>query len=158
MTMNLKSVITMTLVLAAGFLVLRSVSADSQRSGGLHVTKNCSKDMGLPGQYCTITSSNLGEIPPGTKVYYTQGGPTAAPESGDIAFDSNVVLFVGLGDWAAGRCILDSRQYPGREPDRELSPPGSSHESAFWRSCKPRLLLDPSFRSREYDNPGAFPS
>ena len=40
-------------------------------------------------------------------------GPHSSPESGAIALDSNVVLFVRFGDWATGRCTLDSREYPG---------------------------------------------
>jgi hypothetical protein len=114
--MKLGSVTTMmALGLAAGFLVLIPGSAYSGQSGDLHITKTCppSTATNLPGMYCTITSSNVAEIPAGAKVFYTEGSPTAAPESNDIVFDSNVVLFVGLGDWAVGRCTLDSRQYPG---------------------------------------------
>ena len=114
--MKSKSMKTLAaVVLAASLPALTPMSASSERSGDLHITKTCpaSTLTGLPGNFCTITSSNLAEIPSGAKVYYTQGGPTAAPESNDIAFDSNVVLFVGPLDWAVGRCILDSRQYPG---------------------------------------------
>jgi hypothetical protein len=40
------------------------------RSGELHATKECSEYSGQAGQFCTITSSNLKEIPAGTRVYY----------------------------------------------------------------------------------------
>jgi hypothetical protein len=40
------------------------------RSGELHATKECSKYFGQAGEFCTITSSNLKEIPVGTRVYY----------------------------------------------------------------------------------------
>jgi hypothetical protein len=89
-----------------------SAAASTAESGQLHVTKNCSNYTGLAGSYCTVTSSNLPQIPAGSTVFYTQA-PTAAPETGSIGLDSNVVLFVRFGDWAVGRCTLDSRQYPG---------------------------------------------
>jgi hypothetical protein len=89
-----------------------SVAASDERRGQLHITKNCGNNTGNPGSYCTVTSSNLPEIPAGSTVFYTQTA-TAAPESGSIAWDGNVVLFVRFGDWAVGRCTLDSRQYPG---------------------------------------------
>ena len=114
------TIIAPTALLAAGVAALAlslslrvpSVAASDERSGQLHVTKNCGNGTGLAGSYCTITSSNLPEIPAGSTVFYTQA-TTAAPESGAIALDSNVVLFVRFGDWATGRCTLDSRQYPG---------------------------------------------
>ena len=121
--MKLKGLITIIVpaaVLVAGVAALAvslsvrvpSVAASNEGGGQLHLTKNCSNYTGLAGSYCTVTSSNLPEIPIGSTVFYTQA-TTAAPESGSIAFDSNVVLFVGFGDWTVGRCTLDSRQYPG---------------------------------------------
>ncbi|MGD0863273.1 MAG: hypothetical protein ABSA21_11010 [Candidatus Limnocylindrales bacterium] len=49
-----------------------SVSAASPRSGDLHVTKECSQYTHLAGGFCTITSSNLPAIEPGSRVYYLQ--------------------------------------------------------------------------------------
>jgi hypothetical protein len=43
-----------------------SVAASSARSGDLHIEKNCSAYTGAPGGYCTITVSNLPEIPANT--------------------------------------------------------------------------------------------
>ena len=76
------------------------VSADSERSGAVHITKNCSGFTGIGG-YCTITSSNIPEIKAGSRVYYTAG--SVLP----ILLDSNAVIYVGPGDWAVGRCTLD---------------------------------------------------
>lgn len=42
----------------------------NQRSGALHVTKECSQYTRLAGSFCTLTSSNLRALPPGTKVVY----------------------------------------------------------------------------------------
>jgi hypothetical protein len=98
----------------------RVVKAD-ERSGELQITKNCSASTADAGTFCTIKSSNLPEIPSGSRVFYTQAlvgcdtGATAypctplppTPEGMNIALDSNAVLYVGNGDWAVGRCTLD---------------------------------------------------
>lgn len=47
-----------------------SLSATAPRSGAAHVTKNCSTYAGNPGEFCTITSSNLGEIEVGSRIVY----------------------------------------------------------------------------------------
>jgi hypothetical protein len=79
-----------------------------ERSGHLHVTKECSKYDGTAGSYCTITSSNFSGILAGSLVLYTQAAVgTATFEASYIALDSNVVLYVATGDWAVGRCTLD---------------------------------------------------
>jgi hypothetical protein len=104
---------TVALVLVAGFAALTlalstgvaSVSAQSERSGVLHVTKNCSAFTLTPGSFCTITSSNLAEITVGSKVFYDYPIILATPTG---LFDSDIVLNVGPGDWAVGRCTLDN--------------------------------------------------
>jgi hypothetical protein len=50
-----------------------SGESDSQRSGTLSIAKECSHYTGLAGSYCTLTSSNLKQLPAGTKVVYTKG-------------------------------------------------------------------------------------
>ena len=79
-----------------------TVSASSERNRELHVTKECSQDRGLAGDFCTITSSNLPEIKVGSKVFYDQ--PVGIPTG---LLDSNVVLDAGNGNRAVGRCTLD---------------------------------------------------
>ena len=74
----------------------------SERSGKLRVTKECSEYTGLPGSFCTITSSNLAAIPVGSKVFYDQAAGIPAG-----VLDSNVVLDAGNGNRAVGRCTLD---------------------------------------------------
>jgi hypothetical protein len=69
-----------------------TVSASFARSGFLQVDKECSEYQGQPGQFCTITSSNISEITPGSKVLYTQ--PAGIPAG---MLDSNVVLDAGDG-------------------------------------------------------------
>lgn len=119
--------ISLGLLVLAGLTVLafppmpRVVQA-SERHGELQVTKICSAETNDAGSFCTITSSNLPEIKVGSRVYYTQGlvgcdtGATTypcptlppTPEGVFIVFDSNAVLYVGKGDWAVGRCTIDS--------------------------------------------------
>ena len=90
--------VVLTLTLGAGSA---SVSA-SDRNRPLHVTKECSEYTGAAGSFCTITSSNLAEIPVGTTVFYDQAA--GIPRG---LLDSNVVLDAGRGNRAVGRCTLD---------------------------------------------------
>lgn len=58
---------------------------NSPRSGALHITKNCGEYTRLAGGFCTITSSNLKQIPAGTKVIYLLA-------SGPTVLDTDVIL------------------------------------------------------------------
>jgi hypothetical protein len=79
-----------------------SVSASSERTRTLHVTKECSEYFGAAGDWCTVTVSNLRRLPVGSRILYSQamGVPTGL-------LDSNVVLDAGDGNRAVGRCTLD---------------------------------------------------
>jgi hypothetical protein len=70
------------------------------RSGALQVTKECSKYTGRPGDFCTITSSNLEEIAAGAKVIYAEAAR-------DGILDTDVVLDAGSGNTAKGHVVLD---------------------------------------------------
>jgi hypothetical protein len=64
------------------------VSASSdERSRRIHVTKECSEYAGAAGDWCTVTVSNVGRIPVGSKVLYSQAAGVPAG-----LLDSNVVL------------------------------------------------------------------
>jgi hypothetical protein len=102
--------------LGAALTLSLGTGAASVLAKDLHVTKECSAYTGAAGTYCTITSSSLAAIKTGSKVFYDQaaGIPSCSnpinisppcPASGML--DSNVVLYVGTGDWAVGRCTLD---------------------------------------------------
>jgi len=103
------------LVLVAGFVALTllvgagaaPVWASSENNGQLHVTKECSEATGAPGAFCTFTASNLAQLPVHTQVIYTQAPILGGSADLSNYLDSNVVLFVGTGDWAVGRCTLD---------------------------------------------------
>ena len=88
------------IVVAAGMTVAAASSASSQRSGDLHVTKNCDDFSGIADSFCTITSSSLGIIKVGSRVVYLQ-------DAGAASLDSDVILVVGPGNYALGHCQLD---------------------------------------------------
>ena len=78
-------------------------SAQNGRTGQIHITKDCSQYTFMAGGFCTIVTSDLPEISPGTKVFYDQsfGTPTGM-------LDSNVLLYVSVGNWATGRCTVEA--------------------------------------------------
>ena len=84
-------------------------AASNAQNGQIHITKDCSSYTGAAGSYCTIHSSNLAEIPVGTRVFYDQSYGVPAPNgpSAPGMLDSNIVLYAGFGDWAVGRCTLN---------------------------------------------------
>jgi hypothetical protein len=78
-----------------------ALAASAPRTGDLYVTKECSQNQGLAGQFCTITSSNVQAIEVGSRVIYlTARGPAG--------LDSDVVLEPpGPGNNRAfGHCTL----------------------------------------------------
>jgi hypothetical protein len=118
-----------------------SVSASSGRSGFLHVDKECSEYEGQPGQFCTITSSNLSAITPGAKVVYTQ--PAGIPAG---VLDSNVLLDAGDGNRAIGRCTVDAAtglglctfsdgtgRFAGFHARVDVTPPRNDGDDWHWR-------------------------
>jgi hypothetical protein len=70
------------------------------RSGDLQVTKECSEYTGRPGDFCTITGSNIDEIEAGAKVIYAEGAREGT-------LDTDVVLDAGSGNTAKGHVVLD---------------------------------------------------
>jgi hypothetical protein len=117
-----------------------SVSA-SARSGSLQVDKECSGYQGQPGQFCTITSSSLSEITPGSRVVYTQ--PANIPVN---MLDSNVLLDAGDANRAIGRCTLDfatgrglctfsdgTGRFAGFHARVEVFPPAFDGDDWHWR-------------------------
>ena len=78
-----------------------ALSESSPRAGDLYVTKECSQNAGLAGQFCTIMTSNVDAIEPGSRVIYlTARGPAG--------LDSDVILEPpGPGNNRAyGHCTL----------------------------------------------------
>jgi hypothetical protein len=90
---------------------VQPVAASNAQNGQLHIEKDCSEffTKGLP--YCTITSFSLpiqfqpgvvGNPGAGSSIIYDQPGANLVG-----MLDSNVVLYLGVGNWATGRCTLN---------------------------------------------------
>jgi len=82
---------------------LASAASSQNRSPGatraFHATKDCSGFTGLAGAFCTVRSSNVEAIKPGSKIFYFQ-------VAGKTALDSDMALYVGPGSVATGHCLL----------------------------------------------------
>jgi hypothetical protein len=87
-------------VAAAGIVATAGTARSTERSGALHLTKECSQYTGLADSFCTITSSNVKAITVGSRVVYLQA-------AGDTSLDSDIVLVVGPGNYALGHVRLD---------------------------------------------------
>jgi hypothetical protein len=82
--------------------------AHAEREGTVQIIKDCTNYTGNPGSTCTITSSNIAELPIGTVVYYLQAANIVAG-----LLDSNVILDAGNGNRATGRCTFDLNSFTG---------------------------------------------
>jgi hypothetical protein len=92
------AIVAVSLIAGAG-----PVTAQNGRNGVVHIQKDCKDFDGAPGTHCTITVSNVPEIPANSVVYYDQAN--GIPKG---MLDSNVVLVAPDGSKAVGRCTLDS--------------------------------------------------
>jgi len=94
--------IIVVLVLAVGIAATAGFTT-SERSGALHVTKECSAyDPTTAGSFCTITSSNITAIGAGMRVVYASAADLSAG-----TLDSDLVV-EGPGHNAAfGHVVLD---------------------------------------------------
>jgi hypothetical protein len=104
--MKLRRLIGMIVAVPLGGLAVVSLvvplAAQNGRNGQVHIVKDCAAESGVPGSdFCTIVTSNLWQLPAGTRIYYDLSpGPTAGPGY----FDNNIFVFVNTGQWAVGRC------------------------------------------------------
>jgi hypothetical protein len=90
------------------FTGLAPASASAlHRTGSLHLTKECSQFHGQAGGFCTITTSNLKIIKPGSRVIYLKA-------AGLTGLDTNIVLDTGHGNKAFGHVVLDFSTGTGR--------------------------------------------
>jgi hypothetical protein len=109
--MKFRTIIMPLALMAAGAMTpATGLAGDpgSRRTGDVHIIKECSHYTGAAGSYCTITESNVAELPTGSLVNYDQG--IYVPASGSFPrglLDSNVVLDAGNGNAAIGRCTLN---------------------------------------------------
>lgn len=132
---RIKAILGLLLALvAAGAFAVASSASD--RSGTLKVYKECSEYTGRAGSFCTIKSSNLKEIKPGSKVLYLQPAALAS----DVILDPP-----GRGDDKAfGRCSLNKAgngkcvftrgtgAFAGFNADLRVKHLGDPSASPFW--------------------------
>jgi hypothetical protein len=91
--------------LAAG----AALSESSQRSGVLHVEKECSKYTGQAGDFCTITFSSLKDIKVGSRVIYAR----AASSKGILDTDVRLVPPNRGNNIVFGHCSVDLNKIDG---------------------------------------------
>ena len=100
----MKRTLALVLAVAAAGIAATAGSA-TPRSGSLHVTKECSQYDGTAGSFCTITSSNISTIKPGSRVVYT-----SALGSGGL--DSDLTIYGPGHNRAYGHVRLDLSDFP----------------------------------------------
>jgi hypothetical protein len=91
----------LAVTLAGAFAIASQARTDasSSRTRALHVAKECGDYHGQPGEFCTITDSNVEAIAAGSKVFYFE----AATADG---LDSDLVLYASPGNVALGHVTL----------------------------------------------------
>ena len=100
--------IIVVLVLAVGIAVTAGFTT-SERSGALHVTKECSAyDPTTADSFCTITSSNITAIRAGMRVVYASAADLSAG-----TLDSDLVVDGPGHNAAFGHVVLDLHTLTG---------------------------------------------
>ena len=96
----------------AGAVLMLSFSASTASATStprpLHMVKDCRTYNGVAPTYCTVTMSNLPEVPIGTKIWYT--GPVL---TNNLFLSSNVTFEPQDGSSATGYCIFETKSSKG---------------------------------------------
>ena len=103
--MKLHHLIGMIIALGAiaAVALVVPLAAQQGRNGQVHIVKDCAQENGIPGSdFCVIVSSNLPELPVGTRIYYDLSAIITASANG--FFDQNIFVYVNDVQWAVGRC------------------------------------------------------
>jgi hypothetical protein len=141
-------VLLLATILTGAFAVPSSAAytGSSPRRGALHVTKECSQYTGAAGAFCTITSSNLNAIKPGSRVVYASaaGNPTPGMLDTDLVID-------GPGaNTAFGHVVLDLSTGSG-----VVTFSGGTGVFIHFQAG-PIVVLCPVFPSCSWDGPYSF--
>ena len=104
----MKRKLALVLAVAVAGVAATGSAAATQRSGDLHVTKECSAYHGLAGEFCTITSSNIPAIKPGMRVFYA-----SAADFFTLSLDSDLVLDGPGHNRVVGHVVLDLATFTG---------------------------------------------
>lgn len=105
----MKRSITLFIATAATVLATAGSAQATPRCGVLHVTKDCSEYNFQAGSFCTITSSNIRAIQPGSKVIYRKA--VGDPKAGVL--DSRLVIDGPGRNNAYGHVVLDAATLTG---------------------------------------------
>jgi hypothetical protein len=81
--------------------------AAGARNGILHTQKDCTNYVGLAGDTCFISQSNLREISVGSIIRYMQA------TNADLTSSTDVILDAGGTSKAFGHCTVDARTGTG---------------------------------------------
>lgn len=102
-------ILTVTLAGALAVVAQARTAHHPSRHGALHAVKDCppAQYAGQAGGFCTITASNLREIPAGARVFYLEAAANGA-------LDSDLVLYAGPGNVAFGHVTLSFASQTGQ--------------------------------------------
>ena len=130
-------------VVAAGIAATGGLAGSTERSGDLHVTKNCRRYDFSAGSFCTITSSNINAIKPGSRVVYA-----SAVSGGRL--NSDLVIDGPGNNTAYGHVVLDLSTFTGTVTFSG----GTGVFSHF--SAGPIAVACPDFPDCSWDGPYSF--
>jgi len=130
-------------VLAAG--IVAAAGSATPRSGPLHVTKECSEYHGNAGEFCTITSSSVNAIKPGSKVFYASAANFALG-----TLDSNLVIDGPGNNTAFGRVVLNLSTFTGT-----VTLSGGTGEFTHFHAG-PITVACPAFPACSWNGPYSF--
>jgi hypothetical protein len=137
---------TMVLVLAiAAAGIGATAGAATPRSGALHVTKECSQYQGNAGDFCTITSSNINTIRPGSRVVYA-----SAADFTHGVLNSDLVIEGPGNNTAFGHVELDLSNFTGT-----VTLSGGTGEFTHFHAG-PIAVTCPQFPACSWDGPYSF--
>jgi len=146
---DLKAIFALLLAIIVTGAIAGASSAGntgSPRSGALHVTKECSAYFGRSGEFCTITSSNVNGIKPGSTVIYASaaGDPTPGVLDSDLVID-------GPGNNSAfGHVVLDLSTFTG-----VVTLSGGTGKFTHFHAG-PLVVACPAFPDCSWDGPYSF--
>jgi hypothetical protein len=135
-------------VVAVG--IAATAGSATPRNGTLHVTKNCSHYTGAAGSFCTITSSSINAIKPGSRVFYA-----SAADFVNGVLDSDLVIDGPGNNAALGHVVLDLSNFPDISGTVTLSG-GTGVFTHF--HAGPIAVACPAFPDCSWDGPYSFSS
>jgi hypothetical protein len=141
----MKRILALVFAIVVAGIVATAGSA-TPRSGTLHVTKECSHYTGTAGSFCTITSSNINAIKPGSRVVYASaaGDPTAG------VLDSDLAIHGPGNNTAFGHVVLDLSTLSGT-----VTLSGGTGEFTHFHAG-PIAVACPAFPACSWDGPYSF--